>query len=155
MQPAIRSQFGADVNSAITSGPDPAKPRKSPCASCPYRKNVPSGVWDGSEYQKLPGYDGEIHEQKTASIFMCHQQDGCVCSGWLGHRSEPGDMLAVRLGLMRGSLDLGCLDYTTNVPLFDSGAAAAEHGLADVQSPGRKAQAVISKIANRRGPEVL
>lgn len=28
-------------------------PRKTPCASCPYRKDVPSGVWEASEYEKL------------------------------------------------------------------------------------------------------
>lgn len=124
---------------------DPAKPRKTPCASCPYRKNVPSGVWDESEYVKLLGYDGETFEQTATGVFMCHQQDGCVCSGWLGHR-DAYDLLAVRLGLMRGIIDIDSRDYTTNVPLFESGAAAAEHGLKNIEKPDEDAEKIMKKI---------
>ena len=124
---------------------EPARPRKTPCASCPYRVNVPSGIWDKSEYAKLPRYDGEMHEQTATAVFMCHQQDGCVCSGWLAHR-DPEDMLAVRLGLMRGQLDPSCLDYSTGVPLFASGAAAAAHGTREIETPSAAAVAAISKI---------
>lgn len=127
---------------------EPAMPRKTPCASCPYRKNVPSGVWDESEYQKLPRYDGEMHEQNADATFMCHQQDGCVCSGWLGHR-DPEGMLAVRLGVMRGHLDPSVLDYTTDVPLFASGAEAAEHGMKELLSPNEDAVAVMLKIVRK------
>lgn len=127
---------------------EPAKPRKNPCASCPYRKNVPSGVWDASEYQKLPGYDGETYEQEAVATFMCHQQDGCVCSGWLAHR-DPEEMLAVRLGLIRGDLDPRCLDYTTDVPLFESGAEAAAHGMKQFSNPRDDAVAVINKITRK------
>lgn len=133
----------------------PAVPRKNPCASCPYRKNVVSGVWAESEYRKLPRYDGEMHEQSATAVFMCHQNDGgCACSGWLAHR-EPGDMLAVRLGIIHGELDPSCLDYTTDVELFDSGAAAAEHGMADMETPSDDAVAVIRKIARKRGITTL
>lgn len=142
--------FDPETQEFFTSGSDePAKPRKNPCASCPYRKNVPSGVWDKSEYQKLPRYDGETYEQSTAT-FLCHQQDGCVCSGWLAHRNPEG-LLAVRLGLIRGDLDPGCLDYATEVPLFESGAAAAEHGMKHVEDPREDAKAVISKIVRNNG----
>ena len=27
--------------------------RSQPCSSCPYRKDVPSGVWAHHEYEKL------------------------------------------------------------------------------------------------------
>jgi hypothetical protein len=127
---------------------EPAKPRKRPCPSCPYRKGVPSGVWDPEEYEKLPRYDGDIPEQTAIAVFKCHQQDGCVCSGWLGHR-EPGDMLAVRLGILSGQLDEESLEYTTTVPLFESGAQAAEHGLSHVVDPGTEAQAVIDKLTRK------
>ena len=130
---------------AVPADRTPSTPRKTPCASCPYRKNVPSGVWDASEYAKLPGYDGQIHEQTSRAVFMCHQQDGCACSGWLGHR-DPDDLLAVRLGVSFGTLDPSCLDYTTDVPLFDSGQAAADHGMADIETPGAEAREVIEKI---------
>ncbi|MFJ2662524.1 DUF6283 family protein [Arthrobacter koreensis] len=125
-----------------------ARPRKSPCASCPYRKNVPSGIWDQSEYDKLSRYDGEMHEQSATAVFMCHQQDGCVCSGWLAHR-EPADMLAVRIGLMSGQMDMACLDYATDVELFSSGAAAAAHGQRDIDEPSEAAIAVIGKITRK------
>lgn len=135
------------------SNSEPAKPRKTPCASCPYRKNVPSGVWDESEYVKLLAYDGETFEQTATGVFMCHQQDGCVCSGWLGHR-DPYDLLAVRLGIMRGVIDRDSIEYSTDVPLFESGAEAAEHGLQNIEKPGPAAQEVIAKIAIKRNLEL-
>lgn len=127
----------------------PATPRKTPCASCPYRKNVPSGVWDASEYAKLPGYDGQVHEQTSTAVFMCHQQDGCACSGWLGHR-DPADLLAVRIGVAFGALDASCLDYNTDVPLFASGQEAADHGTTEIERPGADARAVIDKLVFKR-----
>lgn len=81
---------------------------------------------------------------------MCHQDDGCVCSGWLAHRNAD-DMLAVRLGLIMGELDASCLDYTTDVPPFESGAAAAEHGMKQFQEPSEDAAKVINKINRKRG----
>lgn len=133
------------------SDKEPTQPRKNPCASCPYRTNVASGVWDKSEYQKLPAYDGEIHEQTATAVFMCHQPaEGRVCSGWLGHREYPEDMLAVRLGIFRGDLDDACLEYTTDVPLFESGRAAAEHGMKHFHAPRGDAVAVIDKIIRKR-----
>jgi hypothetical protein len=102
-------------------------------------------VWDESEYAKLPEYDGETYEQSPAAFF-CHQKDGSACSGWLGHR-DPHDLLAVRLGVMRGILDVSCLDYQTDVPLFASGAEAAAHGMKDHETPGPAARATIRKVS--------
>lgn len=129
---------------------DNLKPRKTPCASCPYRQNVPSGVWDESEYQKLTRYDGDIPEQSAHAVFMCHQKDGCVCAGWLGHREYPTDLLAVRLELRTGHLDPSCADYTTDVPLFSSGQEAAEHGTKELLNPGEAARQTIKKIDKKR-----
>lgn len=125
-----------------------ASPRRSPCASCPYRKNVPSGVWHPDEYAKLPRYDEDTSNQPTAA-FMCHQGDGDVCSGWLGH-ADPGQLLAVRIGVSTGSLDPACFDYETAVPLFKSGADAAEHGLRQVEAPGADAVSTMSKIERKK-----
>lgn len=127
-------------------------PRKTPCASCPYRKSVPSGIWDTSEYEKLPRYDGETFEQTAIAVFMCHQGCGDVCAGWLGHR-DPEELLAVRLGLIRGELDERSLSYTTEVPLFTSGAEAAAHGLAELDAPGTDAELVITKIVRKRSTQ--
>lgn len=131
---------------------EPATARPRPCASCPYRRDVPSGVWDTAEYDKLITYDGSIAEQAVAGgtgVFACHQADGHVCSGWLAHR-DPAELLAVRLGLMNGSLDASVLDYTTEVELFGSGAEAAQHGKAEIEHPSDAARAVVEKITTVR-----
>lgn len=124
-------------------------PRVTPCASCPYRKNVPSGVWDEEEYQKLPQYDGPISEQNMTP-FGCHQSDGHLCSGWVAHTGDPLDLLAVRLGILTGNIDPLTVDYTTKVPLFGSGAEAAEHGMKEITAPGPKATKVIEKLIAKR-----
>ena len=126
----------------------PAKPRKTPCASCPYRKSVPSGVWESHEYEKLPAYDGETWEQPAAPFF-CHQADGHVCSGWLGY-NDPYRLLAVRLAVSAEKMDPSCMDYTTDVPLFASGTEAAAHGMKDVLKPGPEAEKVITKLIQKK-----
>jgi hypothetical protein len=57
---------------------------KNPCGSCPYRRDVPSGIWDASEYAKLPGYDAGWPDEQPTAAFFCHQQDDELCSGWVG-----------------------------------------------------------------------
>lgn len=137
---------------------DPAVPRKRPCASCPYRLDVPAGIWHPTEYAKLPAYDGDIGEQledpdQALRTFACHQADGRVCSGWLGHR-DPLDMLAVRIGLSSGRLAPECADYTTDVPLFESGADAAAHGTLEPGEPKEpRTLKAIAKLLVSRGYE--
>lgn len=127
----------------------PAKPRKSPCASCPFRRDVPSGIWHESEYEKLPMYDGDASEQRSVRVFSCHQNGVDVCSGWLAHR-DPLDMLAVRIGLISDALDPSCADYSTDVPLFTSGQEAAEHGTRHIADPTVDARDSIRKIIATR-----
>lgn len=132
----------------------PAKARKTPCASCPYRQDVPSGVWHESEYEKLEKYDGDIGDQmqhfpESCHAFSCHQGDGQLCSGWLGHR-DPTELIAVRLGVSSGNLDPSVIDYTTDVPLFASGEEAAEHGRREIDAPSPKAQRTIEKVTKVR-----
>lgn len=131
-------------------------PRKRPCMSCPYRKDAPSGVWHQEEYEKLPGYDGEIIEQIEANavrLFGCHQGDGRLCAGWAAYR-DPGDLLAVRLALSKGHISEAILDYTTDVPLWASGREAAEHGMAEIDAPGTKANKVVGKLARLPGKTI-
>lgn len=130
--------------------PAASTPRPRPCASCPYRQGVPSGVWHEEEYDKLPRYDGDMASQ-PAAVFMCHQggEAGHVCSGWLGHR-DPADLLAVRIGVVTGALDPSCAEYTTNVPLFTSGAEAAAHGRRDIDNPSPAAAQTIAKVTTTR-----
>lgn len=128
------------------------EPARKPCASCPYRRDVPSGVWAADEYTKLRGYDRETFDQPPG-VFLCHQQDGRVCAGWVGCH-DMGESLAVRLGAAVGVLAPEVVDalyeYETPVPLWSSGAEAAAHGLASVRAPGPTARRVVEKIERRR-----
>lgn len=124
-------------------------PARNPCGSCPYRRDVPSGVWDPEEYEKLPPYDAPTIEQPT-SVFMCHQQDGRLCAGWVGCH-DMNESFSIRLAAERLE-DIGAVyDYTTTTPLFASGADAARHGLAEVEYPGKAAKHVIDKLNRRQG----
>lgn len=127
-------------------------PAKSPCGSCPYRRDVPSGVWDASEYEKLPAYDQDTPDQPTG-VFVCHQVNGSVCSGWAGCH-DMDENLSLRLAVAMGAMDAetarAVADYTSPVPLFGSGTEAAGHGLTDLDAPGEKASRTISKLARRQ-----
>jgi len=123
-------------------------PRKRPCASCPYRRDVPSGVWSEGEYVKLPSYDGEITDQIEnggMATFGCHQADGHLCAGWVGHR-DPYELIALRLAVGSGHVDEAVFDYKTDVPLFCSGQEACDHGMAEIDAPGEKADRIIRKL---------
>ena len=120
----------------------------NPCASCPYRRDVPSGVWDPSEYAKLPAYDADTGDQPWQA-FGCHRDDGRLCAGWLGHR-RPRELLAVRIGVIGNIYPAKIMDYTTDVPLFGTGAAACAHGLAQVDAPDPGAVAAAVKIIAAR-----
>jgi hypothetical protein len=123
-----------------------------PCGSCPYRRDVPSGVWDPDEYAKLPPYDNETAAQPVTA-FLCHQQDGRLCAGWVAvHDMDEslGLRMAAAAGLLTREQYEEALDYTTDVPLFASGAEAAAHGLAEVADPGRAARATVEKLRRRK-----
>lgn len=127
-------------------------PAPRPCQSCPYRRDVPSGLWDAEEYAKLPLYDLPTGEQ-PGGLFQCHQNGAHddrarVCAGWVG--CHGFELLALRLAVSGRRLDPSVLDYTTTVPLFDSGAQAALHGMADLESPGLDAIALVEKIITQR-----
>lgn len=131
------------------------RPRpKGPCAFCPYRQDVPSGIWAESEYDKLPGYDGETWAQAeagAAGVFQCHNEPGrTICAGW-AHLANI-DTLALRLAFrVDPEVDVqAVLDYTTDVPLFGSGAEAAEHGKRDLLHPSAAAMRAADKISDVR-----
>ena len=134
-----------------TAGPAPR-----PCNSCPYRVDVPSGIWHPEEYVRLTAYDAPTGEQ-PAAVFLCHQTNAGdpsarVCAGWAGcHGSE---LLALRLAASSGAMDAAevaaAMDYTSPVELWPTGADAAAHGLRDITDPGPAAQALIEKIRTRR-----
>jgi hypothetical protein len=72
----------------------PLKAPSVPCGSCPYRRDVPSGLWTQQEYDKLLDYDGPTWAQNPL-LFLCHQRSGNLCGGWLACHG-PGELLALR-----------------------------------------------------------
>lgn len=124
-----------------------------PCATCPYRKDVPSGIWDAEEYAKLPAYDNPTAMQPVA-LFMCHSSPAGLCTGWLqshANRSHEFDLLALRLprNLDRAEVSKVALAEPA-VPLFRTGKAAAKHGMKAINRPGKKARAAVARIVKKR-----
>lgn len=125
---------------------------KAPCKSCPYRQDVPSGVWSPDEYAKLPAYDGDMRDQVingATGVFMCHQRDGRLCAGWVGAHG-PHNLLALRLS--KSDFDPAIWDYRSPVPLFLSGAEAADHGKRAIRQPGTRARRTIDRLVRKRDP---
>jgi hypothetical protein len=120
-----------------------------PCASCPYRKDAPSGLWHRDEYDKLPAYDGEMGEQAIAGaigVFKCHQKDGRLCAGWVaGH--GPHNLLAMRFHARE--IDPAVWNYKTDVAVFKSGSAAWRHGMKDMHRPKAKAKRLMRKLVEK------
>ena len=130
-------------------------PRERPCAWCPYRLGVPSGIWAPGEYEHLPGYDGTTAQQAEAgavALFFCHEQTGQLCAGWTGCHDMDHN-LAIRMS--REPLDFKAIyAYVSPVPLFTSGAEACAHGLRELETPGpdaaRAAEGIIRKRSKNR-----
>lgn len=119
---------------------------KAPCVSCPYRRDVPSGIWSEGEYAKLVEYDGPTMVQ-SPKLFDCHQKDGNLCAGWVATHGHH--LLALRLNFLR--LDPEVFNYSTSVPVFASGEEAALHGMRDIEHPGPEARAMIQRLILKQG----
>lgn len=119
--------------------------RKEPCSACPYRRDVPSGVWAAPEYDKLTDYDAETPYQPTAP-FACHATPDHYCHGWAVVHTSRGrefDLLALRIAGFDGEIP------SAGVPLFASGAEASEHGKADIAAPSPEAQATARRLMRK------
>ena len=131
----------------MTSGP-----AARPCGSCPYRRDVPSGVWAAEEYDKLPPYDQPTWAQPPA-VFCCHQQDGRLCAGWVGCH-DMQESLGLRIAAANEHLDPdavdAALDYVSPIALWESGAAAAAHGRAEVETPSTRARRTVEQLKRKR-----
>lgn len=121
----------------------------APCKSCPYRCDVPSGVWAREEYDKLPLYDGEMAEQAMRgafALFHCHQKDGCLCAGWVGAHGAD-NLLAMRLNAAR--IDRSVWEYQSPLPVFASGREASAHGKRSIRRPGADARRIIGRLSRK------
>jgi Family of unknown function (DUF6283) len=134
------------------------KIRPEPCSSCPYRRDVPSGLWAWSEYEKLRDYDRPTAEQPSA-VFACHATPEAYCNGWaLAHNNRgpdpmnplsvhPYDLFALRWAESRGDWDGVMPDSKT--PLFASGSEAADHGQRDIDRPSPEAIEAVARLTRK------
>lgn len=66
---------------------------REPCASCPYRKDVPVGTWHRSEFENLLAQDADPLHGKT---FGCHKyrnrpaDEQRMCVGWFLDQQRRG-----------------------------------------------------------------
>lgn len=132
-------------------------PAPSPCRFCPYRRDVPSAVWGYEEYEKLRGYDGQTGTQ-SPWLFQCHVADADspqrrMCGGWVGCH-DVGELLAVRFAVITDRISQETFEviqqYHSPIPLFGSGAEAADHGQCDMHNPGPRARTAQRRIARIR-----
>jgi hypothetical protein len=117
-----------------------------PCSSCPYRRDVPSGVWAAHEYDKLRDYDAPTCEQPF-SVFACHATPEHYCHGWAvvhTNRGNEYDLIALRV-----ARDGYPAIPEAGVPLFDSGNEAADHGQADILEPTPEAKGTVAKLMRK------
>lgn len=118
--------------------------RSNPCSACPYRCDVPSGVWAADEYDKLRSYDNPTGDQPFA-VFACHATPEHLCNGWAVVHSNRGheyDLLALRL---HGDPPIP----ETTVELWASGNIAADHGQADIAHPTVEARQTAARLTRK------
>jgi len=119
--------------------------RKRPCSACPYRKDVPSGIWAPEEYDKLRNYDNETPYQPYNG-FSCHATPEFYCNGWAMCHTARGaayDLMALRFDPPAEWPD------PSGVELFGSAAEAADHGQRDADAPAEAAVVAIEKLVRQ------
>lgn len=121
-----------------------------PCSSCPYRRDVPSGIWAREEYEKLRAYD----DNNVFGVFLCHHSPSmdrdAVCRGWL---VVHADSVAVRLAVCQGIIRREDYGRPCDTPLYKTGNAAANAGIKGIKRPGIKARRAIDKLIAKRAKD--
>lgn len=111
--------------------------------ACPYRRDVPSGVWSTDDYDKLRPYDHETWQQPIQG-FRCHATPEHRCAGWAivhSNRGHEHELLALRLE----PADVP----ETSMDLFASGNEAADHGVARIDNPPPEACDLIGRLMRK------
>ncbi|MFF5639532.1 DUF6283 family protein [Streptomyces sp. NPDC012825] len=79
-----------------------------------------------------------------------------ICGGWTGCHDRD-QLLALRVALADSQITVetaeAIRDYTSPMPLFESGAEAAAHGMRDILAPDPEARRTMNKIVRVR-PDV-
>jgi hypothetical protein len=118
--------------------------RSQPCSACPYRCDVPSGLWAHHEYEKLREYDNITPEQPFA-YFACHATPEHFCHGWAVVHTSRGnefDLISLRV--------VGYPDIPeATVPLFASGNEAADHGQEEIEEPSAAALETVDRLLRK------
>jgi len=77
---------------------------REPCKTCPYRKDVPRGIWTKDEYRNLLAQD---RNEFRGATFLCHQgrklpaEEQGFCVGWLlDQRTRGISSIQLRIHLM-------------------------------------------------------
>lgn len=133
---------------------EPLHMAATPCTTCPYRRDTPTGIWSRDEYEKLPAYDQRDFGGAPMATFHCHQEPQIgkptVCRGWL---SVHPDCIAVRMAYFSGLITkemMAEIPVKPDPALYSSGAQACRAGLKGVKRPGKKAKAAIEKLSKRK-----
>lgn len=116
--------------------------RSVSCQTCPYRRDVPSGLWAFEEYEKLRAYDEPTFAQPFAG-FSCHAARNHYCHGWAVVGSSRGhefELLALRLRWPAGGVP------EASVSLFASGCEAADYGQAEIDYPSEATRLAVGKL---------
>lgn len=118
--------------------------RSQPCSACPYRRDVPSGVWAYDTYEILRPYDEPTGDQPFAP-FGCHATPEHLCHGWAVVHTSRGneyDLLSLRL--------IGSPPIPERVvPLFDSANEAADHGQEEIEEPSAEALEAVERLLRK------
>jgi uncharacterized protein DUF6283 len=119
--------------------------RKEPCSTCPYRTDVPAGIWAFETYEMLRPYDAPTGEQPYAP-FGCHSTPSQYCHGWAVTHNSRGhafELLALRLHAPEAEIP------KSEVIFFGSGNEAADHGQAELEEPSIEARLAVEKLQRR------
>lgn len=81
--------------------------RRSPCTSCPYRKDAPLHLWDLAEFESLLAND---RNEMTGAVYQCHEgrkqpdEERRPCMGWmLDQKRRNVPSIQLRMLLMRNA----------------------------------------------------
>ena len=101
---------------------------RTPCKSCPYRRDAPLGFWAWDEFVNLEFQDSDPVNGHT---FGCHgtKSDPDVCAGWLLDQKRRGlPSIQLRLHLMTNEEARECLEQVNDGGhvLYDSIAEMIE-----------------------------
>lgn len=109
------------VVTVTTRGKASRAHRREPCAECPWRKDVPTGVFppDAFRHSANTAEDGALHR------FACHMSGGdkpATCAGFLLRNARHN--MAVRLSIIQGRYDPDDVG-NGGAPLYESYRAMA------------------------------